>query len=367
MEEDTAKESHVEGSSLVDFNRSGVPLLEIVTEPDIHTGEEARQFLIKLRAILRYLNVSTADMEKGAMRCEPNVSVRPVGSLELGVKTEIKNLNSFRSVRMAIEYEIARQVEVLESGGRVEQVTLGWDERGRRTFVQRSKEYAEDYRYFPEPDLPPLELSRSFVAKVESTLPELPDVRRDRLVAEYGLRRQDAAIVVEDAGVADYYESCVAAAVVLGVDASTVYNWVVGELFRLINEANLAIQSAPVTPQSLADLLRRVKTGAINANTGKEVLAEMFHSGKNAGEIIAERGLGQIRDADAIRALVRQVLEDNPEPVAQYLGGKETILGFLIGQVMRGTRGRADPHVVRQMLQERLDGLAEGSGDSLRE
>jgi aspartyl-tRNA(Asn)/glutamyl-tRNA(Gln) amidotransferase subunit B len=300
-------------------------------------------------------------MEKGAMRCEPNVSVRPVGNLELGVKTEIKNLNSFRSVRMAIEYEIAHQIKVLESGGQVEQVTLGWDERSHRTFVQRSKEYAEDYRYFPEPDLPPLELSPAFVAAVNDALPELPDVRRDRFVAEYGLKCQDAEIVTEDSGVADYYESCVAAAAEHGVDASTVYNWVVGELFRLINEANLPIECMRVSPRSMAGLLGRVKAGVVNANTGKEVLGEMFRSGKGADEIIAEEGLGQVRDASAIRALVLEVVENNPGPLAQYLGGKETILGFLIGQVMRGTRGRADPHVVRRVLKEHLDSLAEGS------
>jgi aspartyl-tRNA(Asn)/glutamyl-tRNA(Gln) amidotransferase subunit B len=357
MEEDTAKEFHRGDVSLIDYNRSGVPLLEIVTEPDIRSGEEARQFLIELRTLLRYLGVSTADMEKGAMRCEPNVSVRPVGSNLLGVKTEIKNLNSFRVVRLAIEHEVTRQMGALEAGETVQQVTMGWNERENRTVVQRSKEYAEDYRYFPEPDLPPLQLSERYVQAVRAQLPELPRAKRDRFVVDYGLKLQDASVLVAEARVADYYEACVDAAKSCSVDASTVGNWVLGELFRLSNETNVPVDESLVTPQALAGLLDRVERRQVNANTGKDVLAEMFRTGKSAQEIIDAHGLAQIHDEDQIADLVSRVIQDHPEPVSQYLSGKESVLGFLIGQAMRASRGKADPQAVRRLLRERLQAL----------
>jgi aspartyl-tRNA(Asn)/glutamyl-tRNA(Gln) amidotransferase subunit B len=357
MEEDTAKEFHVGGLSLIDFNRSGVPLLEIVTEPDLRSGEQARQFLTEMRNILRYLGVSSAEMEKGAMRCEPNVSVRPVGSVQMGIKTEIKNLNSFRVVKLAIEYEVARQTDVLRSGGSVEQVTMGWNERENRTVVQRRKEHAEDYRYFPEPDLPPLQLDEVYVEAVRSSLPELPDAKRDRFVAQYGLRSQDAAVLTVDQGTADYYEASVVAARKCGVDARTVCNWVTGELFRLANEADLPLAQWPVTPQALAELLDQVEHQAINANAGKRVLAEMLRSGRSAEAVIEELGLAQIRDAGAVRELVRQVVQDRPDAVSQYLAGKTTVLGFLIGQAMRASQGKANPQLLRQIMQEELEAL----------
>lgn len=355
MEEDTAKEFHVGDESLIDYNRSGVPLLEIVTEPDIRSGEEARQYLNELRTLLRYLGVSSADMEKGAMRCEPNVSVRPPGSPEMGVKTEIKNLNSFRAVKMAIEYETQRQVEVLEAGGQVEQVTMGWDERTGRTVVQRSKEGSEDYRYFPEPDLPSLQLSPEYVSGVRRNLPETPRVKRDRFVVEYGLRPADAAVLVADAEVAAFYEVCVEAAEPEQVDAHTVCNWVVGELFRLSNETGTALAASPVTPEALAELLGLVEQKRINARTGKAVLDEMFATGKTAAAIVDERGLVQIDDVDRISPWVDRVLEEHSEPVSQYLAGKESVIGFLIGQVMRASRGKAAPQLVQQLLRERLE------------
>jgi aspartyl-tRNA(Asn)/glutamyl-tRNA(Gln) amidotransferase subunit B len=361
MEEDTAKEFHRDEDSLIDYNRSGVPLLEIVTEPDIRSSEEARQFLIELRMLLRYLGVSTADMEKGAMRCEPNVSVRPAGSSGLGVKTEIKNLNSFRVVKLAIEHEVERQIRALETGKAVQQVTMGWNERENRTVVQRSKEHAEDYRYFPEPDLPPLRLDESYVQAVRAQLPELPRAKRDRLVTEYGLRLQDAAVLVSEAGVADYFEASVNAANAYNVDARTVSNWVLGELFRLSNETGVPLDECPVAPQALADLLDRVERRVINANTGKSVLAEMYRTGKPAQEIIDQRGVAQISDAGQISDWVSTVVEENPEPVSQYLGGKQSVIGFLIGQVMRASRGKADPQLVRKALQERLRALRKGS------
>jgi aspartyl-tRNA(Asn)/glutamyl-tRNA(Gln) amidotransferase subunit B len=357
MEEDTAKESHLGGLSLIDFNRSGVPLLEIVTEPDLRSGEQARQFLTELRKILRYLGVSSADMEKGAMRCEPNVSVRPVGSAQMGTKTEIKNLNSFRVVKLAIEYEVARQVEALRSGGVVEQVTMGWNERENRTVVQRRKEEAEDYRYFPEPDLPPLQLDDAYVDAVRCSLPELPDARRDRFVAQYGLRPQDSAVLTADQGTADYYEASVAAAGKYGVDSRTVANWVTGELFRLTNVAEVPLAQSPVTAQALAQLLDRIEHGAINANAGKRVLAEMLRTGRSAETIIEELGLAQIQNGDAVREIARRVVQDQPDAVSQYLEGKTTVLGFLIGQAMRASQGKANPQLLRQAIQEELDTL----------
>jgi aspartyl-tRNA(Asn)/glutamyl-tRNA(Gln) amidotransferase subunit B len=272
----------------------------------------------------------------------------------LGVKTEIKNLNSFRVVRLAIEYEVDRQIAVIEAGGQVHQVTMGWNEREGRTVVQRSKEFAEDYRYFPEPDLPPLQLSESYVEAIRTQLPELPRAKRDRFVAAYGLRYQDASTLVTEASVADYYEACVSAAQAYDIDARTVGNWMLGELFRLSNETGTSLDKSPVPPQALADLLHRVERREVNANTAKGVLAEMYRTGKLAQEIIEERGLAQIGDKDQIGDLVSTVLEENPDPVSQYLAGKESVLGFLIGQVMRASRGQADPQLVRKLLHEHL-------------
>jgi aspartyl-tRNA(Asn)/glutamyl-tRNA(Gln) amidotransferase subunit B len=361
LEEDTAKETHVGPSSLVDFNRSGVPLLEIVTEPDLRSGKETRQFLIKLRSILRALGVSTADMEKGAMRCEPNVSVHRLGDAQLGVKTEIKNLNSFRSAKLAIEYEVERQIQVLESGRRVEQVTMGWNERDKRTVVQRSKEYAQDYRYFPEPDLPPLELASEYVAEIKASLPELPDARRERFVQSYGLRESDAEVLASDRDTAAFFEEAVAAAEAHHVAASTVANWVLGELFRLLGEQTVEIGDSPVTPLALTRLLQQVETGVVTANTAKTVLAEMFQTGQSPETIIAEHGLDQISDPDRIESLVEEAIRDNPGPLQQYLEGKDAIFGFFMGQVMRASRGRADPQTVRETLTRRLERLRDGT------
>jgi aspartyl-tRNA(Asn)/glutamyl-tRNA(Gln) amidotransferase subunit B len=361
LEEDTAKESHTGPSSLVDFNRSGVPLLEIVTEPDLRSGEQARQMLTKLRSILRSLGVSSADMEKGAMRCEPNVSVRPLGATSLGVKTEIKNLNSFRSVKLAIEFETERQIQTLSGGGEIEQVTMGWNERENRTVVQRSKEYADDYRYFAEPDLPPLELSREYVAEVEASLPELPDTRRDRFVAQYGLRESDAEVLASDSDVAGYLEEAIAAARAHGIDPVTVSNWMSGELFRLLNEGGLEIADSRVRPSDLAALLHTVQEGAINANTAKAVLAEMFETGRPAEVIIAAQGLAQVSDPEVIESLVRTAVEENPGPLEQYLAGKDAIFGFFIGQVMRASGGKANPNTVREVLAAYMKQLRDSS------
>ena len=354
LEEDTAKLFHVGDYSLVDFNRCGLPLLEIVTEPDIRTPEEARQYLVKLRTILRYLNVSTGDMEKGAMRCEANISLRPAGTDVLGTKVEVKNLNSFRSVKLALEYEIERQAQVLGAGGQIRQVTMGWDERHGRTVEQRAKEESDDYRYFPEPDLPPLHISRAWVNEIRAALPELPDARRERFVSEYGLSLADAAVLTADRDVAGYFEAAVAAGQAKGIAAGTMGNWVIGELFRLLKADKVKIGEVQVTPTALAVLIALVEEGVITASSGKVVLGEMFATGRSAAEIVEEKELAQVSDEGALVQVVGEVVAANPEQVAKYRGGKETLLRWFVGQVMKMTRGKANPQVVMALLEAKL-------------
>ncbi len=351
LEEDTGKLVHVNGHSLVDLNRAGVPLLEIVTEADIRSAEEAHRYLTRLRTILRYLGVSTGDMEKGAMRCEANLSVRPKGQKEFGTKVEIKNLNSFKAVRDAIAYEVQRQIAVLESGGTIEQVTLGWDAARGRTFVQRTKEEAHDYRYFPEPDLLPLEVSREWVEALRATLPELPDAKIRRFGEEYGLSRKEAEVIVVEKDIADWYETAVRA---YG-NAREVYNWLTGEIFRHLNETNTPITEMNVTPEALADLLRLVDDGTINRNTAKAVLQDMFETGQAPRAIVEAKGLAQVSDEEALVAIVEKVIADNPDEVQRYREGKKGLFGWFVGQVMKATRGKANPATVRKLLSERLD------------
>jgi aspartyl-tRNA(Asn)/glutamyl-tRNA(Gln) amidotransferase subunit B len=350
LEEDTAKLTHVNSYSLIDFNRSGVPLMEIVSEPDIRTPEEARQYLISLRTILRSLGVSTGDMEKGAMRCEANISLLPADSTELGTKVEVKNLNSFRSVKLAMGYEIERQGRTLATGASIEQVTMGWDESAGRTVVQRSKEYAHDYRYFPEPDLPPLAITRDWVEEIKAQLPELPEAKAQRFQDEYELPEHDSGLLAADGAVADYFEATVAA----GLDPREAANWITSELFGLMHGANLPIEEVRVRPQDLTELVSLLEKGTINRPTAKEVLAIMFETGQAATQIVEDRGLARIGDQDQLSRIVASVLGQNPRPVQQFLDGKETVLGFLVGQVMRTTRGKADPQLAAQLLKEQL-------------
>ena len=359
LEEDTGKLTHInqagESYSLVDLNRAGVPLLEIVTEPDLHSAEEVRLYASALRSLLRYLGVNSGDMQKGVMRIEPNISVRPLGSRELGTRTEIKNLNSFRALERGVEYEIQRQVGLLNRGERVVQETVGWDDLRGVTFTQRVKETEEDYRYFPEPDLPPLVLDPAWVEAVRLSLPELPIARLHRFQGQYGLSAYDAEVLVAERATADYYEQAVAAAA--DVSPKVVTNWITGELFALLNQSGGGIESCPVAPPALAALLEMVRRGEINHNTGKTVLVEMFQSGKTAEQIVAERGLRQVSDTDVIAGLVAGVLADNPEQVASFLQGKETVSRWLFGQVMRLARGQANPQVVQQELDSQLAAL----------
>ncbi len=351
MEEDTGKLTHLEaGGSLVDYNRSGVPLLEIVSEPDIHSGDEARAYSSKIRQILRYLEVNSGDMEKGVLRVEPNISIRSSGSSQLGTRTELKNLNSFRSLADGTDYEIARQTEILDAGGEVVQETRGWHDTRRLTFSQRVKEEADDYRYFAEPDLPPLEIDAAWIEAVKAALPELPDVKIARFVETYGLSTYDARVLAEDRQTAAWYDTAVAA----GGDPKRTANWVINELFRLMNEHNQNIAGIKVTPQALVQLNVLVEKQTINNTTAKEVLSEMFVTGQTADEIVQAKGLAQISDEDALAAAVAEVLKANEDQVAAYLEGKEQLRGWFVGQVMRATRGKGNPALVNKLLSQQL-------------
>jgi aspartyl-tRNA(Asn)/glutamyl-tRNA(Gln) amidotransferase subunit B len=364
LEEDTGKLTHVESGgqphSLVDLNRAGVPLLEIVSEPDMHTAESARAYAEALRLVLRYLGVNSGDMEKGVIRFEANVSLRPKTAqgtepAPLGTRTEVKNLNSFRALERAILYEIERQVHILEHGGVVEQETLGWSEARGQTFSQRSKEEAHDYRYFPEPDLPPLVVERDWVERVAASLPELPEARYHRFMRQHGLNAYNALRLTEDQDLAAYFERAAASA-----PPQAVANMVLGELSSLINQSAAGASTADafshprVAPDSLAELVRILVDGSINLGSAKDVLAEMFASGASAPTIIEARGLKQISDHSSIAALVAQVLVDNPAEVATYKAGKTAVANFLFGQVMKKAAGQANPEVVRTELERQL-------------
>jgi aspartyl-tRNA(Asn)/glutamyl-tRNA(Gln) amidotransferase subunit B len=356
LEEDTGKLTHVdqgeESFSLVDLNRAGVPLLEIVTEPDMHTVEEVRAYTSGLRNLLRFLEVNSGDMEKGAIRFEANVSVRPQGTTELGTRVEIKNLNSFRALERATTFEIERQVALLENGGRVEQETLGWNETTETTFSQRSKEEAHDYRYFPEPDLPPLQVDQAWIDRVAAGLPELPRAKRERLQAQYGLTSAEAALLAEDRAVADYFEQAVESSPQTPPRLFT--NWIQGELFGWIRQSGQRFADLRVSPQMLSGLLEMLQRNEINPGTAKTVLAEMLVTGKNAAAIAAERGLQQVSDAGLIAAFVQQVLAENPGELDSYLSGKETLSNWFFGQVMRRATGQGNPQVIRAELERQL-------------
>ena len=356
LEEDTGKSIHVDGASLIDLNRAGVPLLEIVTEADMNSGEEAYRYLVKLRTILRYLGVNSGDMEKGAMRCEVNLSLRTAEQAALGqygVKVEVKNLNSFKAVRDSIAYEIQRQTAVLDGGGQVRQVTMGWDENRRCTVVQRSKESSEDYRYFPEPDLPPLELDHGWVEQVRASLPELPDARAARFVDDYGLTPRDAAVLTAERPVAEWFEEAVAA---YGGPPKEVANWVTGQLFALLKTEEGNIASLPIRPADLAGLIKLVDAGTINRNTGKKVLEQMVATGQPPAAIVEAQGLAQVSDEAGLAQVVEALLAANPGEVAKYRAGKTSLLGWFMGLVMKETRGKANPDLVRKLVAERLDG-----------
>jgi aspartyl-tRNA(Asn)/glutamyl-tRNA(Gln) amidotransferase subunit B len=354
LEEDVAKLWHRGDYSLIDVNRSGVPLMEIVSEPEMSSPEEARDYLIKLHNILRYLGVSTGNMEEGSFRCDANISIRPSNSKKLLPKVEVKNLNSFKAVYQALEYEARRQTKVLEEGGELVQETRGWIEEAGITVTQRTKEYADDYRYFPEPDLPPLVLDRAWIEEIRARLPELPEARRDRFMTQYGLPLYDANIITSSKGMADYFENCVS--LLDSSKAKMVSNWLLGDVSRLLNATNTEIENAKISPRHLAEMLGLVDNGTISGPAAKAVLEEMFRTGKGASEIITEKKLSQISDADEVREVVKQVMANNSGAVADYTSGKQQALTFIIGQVMKATRGRANPGVVRDIIREELGG-----------
>jgi aspartyl-tRNA(Asn)/glutamyl-tRNA(Gln) amidotransferase subunit B len=361
LEEDVAKLLHRavpggEDFSLVDVNRSGCPLMEIVGEPDLRSPEEARQYLIKLRSILQYLGVSTGNMEEGSFRCDANISLLPEGKKEFTPKVEVKNMNSFKAVYLAMDYEAKRQRQYADEGKRLFQETRGWlDDKGK-TVSQRSKEYAHDYRYFPEPDLPPLIIGRDWVEAVRAKLPELPEARRDRFMAEYGLPLYDADQLIREKSVADYFEKCVG--VNKEIAPKEIANWLLGEVSGIINAGGIDIAgfNARVSPGNLAALLALVGKNTVNIPTAKSVLAEMFSSGRDAASLIAERGLGQISDTQELEKIAAEVINSNVQPVADYRAGKETALKFLVGQVMKATKGRANPQLVNEVLKRKLAG-----------
>jgi aspartyl-tRNA(Asn)/glutamyl-tRNA(Gln) amidotransferase subunit B len=359
LEEDTARLLHRssdgEDYSLVDVNRSGVPLMEIVSEPDIRSPEEARQYLIKLRSILQYLGVSTGNMEEGSFRCDANISVRPVGVKELGPKVEVKNMNSFKAVFLAMDYEAKRQRQATAEGKKLVQETRGWVEPQGKTVSQRSKEYAHDYRYFPEPDLPPVAISREWVESVRNKLPELPEARRDRFVSEYGLPKYDAALLTESKDMADTFEKYIKSN--KDVTPKEVSNWFLGEVSHKINTDNINILEFEkrVSPEMLTGLILNARS-TINISTAKSVFEEMYKTGKNSDDIIKERGLSQISDTGELEKIVAEVINSNIQPVADYRSGKETALKFLVGQVMKATKGRANPQVVNEVLRQKLAG-----------
>jgi aspartyl-tRNA(Asn)/glutamyl-tRNA(Gln) amidotransferase subunit B len=357
LEEDTGKLFHRGDHSLVDYNRSGVPLLEVVTEPELFSLDEVKAYATSLRSLLRYLDVTTGDMEKGAMRFEANISIRPAGDQALGTRTEIKNLNSFRAMLRALAFEIERHGHILEQGGHVVQETLRWSDARGETYPERGKEEAEDYRYFPEPDLPPLVVEPAWIEQIAASLPELPAARRSRLSSQYGLSSYTAGTLTADRAVADFFEASLAAAPDLPPEK--ISHWVSGELFGLLNQEGLELQECKVTPQGVAELALLVEGGQLNLSSAKAVLAEMFVSGGSPSAIAEAHSLTQLNDPAEIARLVEAALFSHPAQVEQYLAGKTAIAQWLFGQVMRSARGRANPALVQKLLQDGLRALEE--------
>jgi aspartyl-tRNA(Asn)/glutamyl-tRNA(Gln) amidotransferase subunit B len=357
MEEDAGKLIHGDttetaGSSFVDLNRACTPLLEIVSEPDMRSSEEAIAYLKKLHQIVVYLGVCDGNLEQGSFRCDANVSIRPWGQKEFGTRAELKNINSFRFIKQAIDYEIERQAEVLEDGGRVIQETRLFDSAAGTTRSMRGKEEAHDYRYFPDPDLVPLVVSEEWIEEIRKSLPELPEAKIERFIREYGIPRYDAEVLCADRAVADYFDECVA----LHGGAKACANWVMGEVQRRLNDEGIAIGEAPVTPALLSGMLKRIDDGTISGKIAKTVFEEMWRSGKDADTVIEEKGLKQVTDTGAIEAIIDEIIAANPGQVEEYRGGKEKVFGFFVGQVMKASKGKANPAAVNELLKKKLQG-----------
>ncbi|MGC2422852.1 MAG: Asp-tRNA(Asn)/Glu-tRNA(Gln) amidotransferase subunit GatB [Nitrospirota bacterium] len=352
LEEDAGKNLHegIEGASHVDLNRTGVPLMEIVSEPDIRSAEEAAEYMRKLRAILRYIEVCDGNMEEGSLRCDANVSVRPVGQKEFGTRAELKNMNSFKNVQKAIDYEIKRQVAVIEDGGKVVQESRLWDANQNITISMRSKEEAHDYRYFPEPDLVPVEVSKEWLEAVRATMPELPDAKRERFVSEYGIPDYDAMVLTESRALADYYES----AAKLSGEPKVASNWIMGDVLRKLKEDGIEPEQCPLPPERLAGMIKLIGSGTISGKIAKTVFEEIYNSEKSAEEVVSEKGLVQISDEGEISKIIDEVIAANPVNVEQYRAGKVALIGFFVGQVMKKTGGKANPGMVNELLRRKL-------------
>lgn len=359
MEEDAGKLVHHGTSitdsdySLVDYNRTGTPLLEIVSEPDMRSAKEAVAYMEKIRAILQYIGVSDCRMEEGSLRCDANVSVRPVGQKELGTKTEIKNINSFKGVERAIEYEAMRQAELLEDGGKVVQETRTWDEKEGITKSMRTKEEANDYRYFPEPDLVPFTVSDEYIENIRKSLPELPDARKERYMKEFGLSSEDAVFMTNDKDTADYFEAAVAA----GADPKAAVNWLMGEFASQLSTEGIEIAKAPVSAENLAGLLKLISKGTISGKIAKKVFATMWKEGGKAEDIVKAQGLVQVSDTAELSKLVDEVVGKNPKAVEDFKAGKKKAVGALVGQIMKATKGKANPRVINELLNKKLQSL----------
>lgn len=359
MEEDAGKLVHHGTSitdsdySLVDYNRTGTPLLEIVSEPDMRSAKEAVAYMEKMRAILQYVGISDCRMEEGSLRCDANVSVRPVGQKELGTKTEIKNINSFKGVERAIEYEAMRQAELLEDGGKVVQETRTWDEKEGVTKSMRTKEEANDYRYFPEPDLVPFTVSDEYIENIRKSLPELPDARKERYMKEFGLSSEDAVFMTNDKDTADYFEAAVAA----GADPKAAVNWLMGEFASQLSNDGIEIDKAPVSAENLAALLKLISKGTISGKIAKKVFATMWKEGGKPDDIVKAQGLVQISDTAELSKLVDEVVGNNPKAVEDFKAGKKKAVGALVGQIMKATKGKANPRVINELLNKKLQSL----------
>jgi aspartyl-tRNA(Asn)/glutamyl-tRNA(Gln) amidotransferase subunit B len=354
LEEDTGKLTHADGSSYIDFNRAGVPLLEIVTEPDVNSAEEAEAYARTLRAILQYLGVNNGDMSKGVLRVEPNISVMNETDTEFRTRTEVKNQNSIRHMYRATKAEIERQIKLYEKGETVQAATLGWDEVKGRLTIQRHKESADEYRYFPEPDLPVLEISKEWIDSIRAGLPELPDAKRTRFVSEFGLSQYDAAVLTLDKAVADYYEAVLAG----GANPKNAANWIITNLFGLMNKEGVErenIGAIKVRPAQMAALTKLVEDGTLNKGTATTVLGEMWETGADPAAIVQQKGLGQVSDTGAISAAIAKVLVENDKMVGDYLGGKDKLFGALMGMCMKELKGQGNPQLVTDLLKQELE------------
>ncbi|MEI7028296.1 Asp-tRNA(Asn)/Glu-tRNA(Gln) amidotransferase subunit GatB [Paenibacillus sp. y28] len=352
LEEDAGKLTHADGgSSLVDFNRVGTPLIEIVSEPDIRSPEEAKAYLEKLKAIMQYCDVSDVKMEQGSLRCDANISIRPFGQEKFGTRAELKNMNSFRGVQKGLEYEEWRQADVVLSGGKVVQETRRWDEAAGKTLSMRSKEEAHDYRYFPDPDLVSVHIDAEWKARVQASIPELPDARKARYAAEYGLPSYDASVITASMAIADLFEQ----SLTYTKDAKAVANWIMGDYLGYLNANNLEAQDVKLTGQGLGEMIGLIEKGTISNKIAKTVFKEMLESGKAPQQIVEEQGLVQISDEGAIKAIVDRIVEANPQSVADFKAGKEKAVGFLVGQIMKETKGKANPGLVNKLIIDRLN------------